>query len=131
MARGGGVTTFWLSSSGILETEFILQREASMNEMESMKRIRSEAAAAANADDAGVWRWFSALLEERRIRWRYMFDSWVVHVDRTRVASELTFYDAIRAAKRAVDHREVQALGRRRMHQARERHDSRSVGHRV
>ncbi|WP_181885306.1 hypothetical protein [Trinickia dinghuensis] len=67
--------------------------------MDAMQRVRLAAAAEANAEDAAVWRWFSVFLEERRIRWRYMFGSWVVHVDRTHVATELTFYDAIRAAK--------------------------------
>lgn len=71
--------------------------------MDAMQRVRVNAAAAANAEDASVWRWFSALLEERRIRWRYMFDSWVVNVDRTHVATERTFYDAIRAAKDEAD----------------------------
>jgi len=75
--------------------------------MDAMQRIRVDAAAAVNAEDASVWRWFSALLEERRIRWRYMFDSWVVNVDRTRVATERTFYDAIRAAKDEADRRGI------------------------
>ena len=67
--------------------------------MDAMQRVRLAAAAEANAEDASVWRWFSVFLEERRIRWRYMFGNWVVHVDRTHVATEPTFYDAIRAAK--------------------------------
>ncbi|WP_244112008.1 hypothetical protein [Burkholderia diffusa] len=57
------------------------------------------AAATANADDASVWRWFAAMLEERRIRWRFMFNAWVVHVDRKEVAIESSFYEAIRSAK--------------------------------
>ncbi|MEN8503538.1 MULTISPECIES: hypothetical protein [Paraburkholderia] len=71
--------------------------------MDTMQRVRLAAAAAANAEDASVWRWFSALLEERRIRWRFMFGSWVVHVDRAHVATEPSFYDAIRAAKNEVE----------------------------
>jgi hypothetical protein len=71
--------------------------------MNAMQRTRLDAAAAANAEDASVWRWFSAFLEERRIRWRYMFGRWVVHVDRTHVATEATFYDAVRAAKNEVE----------------------------
>lgn len=69
----------------------------------SMQRARVHAAAAVNAEDASIWRWFSGLLEERRIRWRYMFDNWVVNVDRTHVATERTFYDAIRVAKDEAD----------------------------
>jgi hypothetical protein len=64
-----------------------------------MRQARLDAAAAANAEDAAIWRWLSALLEERRIRWRYTFASWVVSVDRVRVAAEPTFDGAIRAAK--------------------------------
>jgi hypothetical protein len=67
--------------------------------MDAMQRIRFEAAAAANAEDASIWRWFSELLEERRIRWRFQFDSWQVSVDRVNVATEGTFDRAIRQAK--------------------------------
>lgn len=67
--------------------------------MDAMQRTRLDAAAAANAEDASLWRWFSILMEDRRIRWRYMFDNWVVSVDRVRVSTEQTFYDAIRTAK--------------------------------
>ncbi|HTH76872.1 MAG TPA: hypothetical protein VL635_20990 [Trinickia sp.] len=75
--------------------------------MNAMQRARLDAAAQANADDASLWRWFSSLLEERRIRWRYTFDSWVVSVDRTCVASESTFDGAIRAAKEEAELRGV------------------------
>lgn len=74
-----------------------------MTNMGAMKRVRFDAAVAANAEDASIWRWFSALLEERRIRWRYMFDNWVVNVDRAHVATEKNFDDAIRAAKVAAE----------------------------
>lgn len=67
--------------------------------MNAMQQARLDAAAAANAEDAAIWRWLSALLEERRIRWRYAFDSWVVNVDRVHVATEPTFDGAIRAAR--------------------------------
>jgi hypothetical protein len=70
-----------------------------------MQRIRLDAAAAANAEDAEVWRWFSGLLEERRVRWRYMFSRWVVNVDRVHVATEQNFYDAIRMAKEVATRR--------------------------
>jgi hypothetical protein len=68
-----------------------------------MQRVRFEAAAAANAEDASVWRWFSGLLEERRIRWRYCFSKWLVYVDRTHVATDDSFDRAIRGAKEAAD----------------------------
>ena len=76
--------------------------------MDAMQRVRVDAAAMANADDAALWRWFSALLEERRIRWRYCFDNWIVNVDRTQVATESSFDRAIRAARETA---ESQGLG--------------------
>jgi hypothetical protein len=66
---------------------------------DTVSRARLEAAAAANAEDASVWRWFSAMLEERRIRWRFAFDTWAVQVDKRHTATKPTFYEAIRAAK--------------------------------
>jgi len=53
----------------------------------------------ANAEDASLWRWFSCLLEERRIRWRFHFGSWFVSVDRVQVAAERTFDRAVRQAR--------------------------------
>ncbi|SAL00109.1 hypothetical protein AWB80_07792 [Caballeronia pedi] len=76
--------------------------------MDTMQRMRFEAAAAANIEDASVWRWFSALLEERRIRWRFCFNQWCVNVDRRHVATDISFDRAIRAAK---EHAEKQGLG--------------------
>lgn len=76
----------------------------------AMHRIRMDAAAAANAEDAAIWRWFSALLEERRVRWRYIFDLWVVNVDRVHVATEQNFYDAIRVAKEVATERSLGLL---------------------
>ncbi|WP_181321884.1 hypothetical protein [Trinickia symbiotica] len=99
--------------------------------MSTMQQARRDAAAAANAEDASTWRWFSALLEERRIRWRFAFGRWVVTVDRAQVASELTFYDAIRTAKdeagqRGVGQFDAWADRRRRSTSAENR---RKVGH--
>ena len=67
--------------------------------MDSMQRTRNEAALVANAEDASLWRWFSCLLEERRIRWRFHFGSWFVSVDRVQVAAERTFDRAVRQAR--------------------------------
>lgn len=75
--------------------------------MSTMQRERDKAAVAANADDASVWRWFSDLLEERRIKWRHSFDSWIVVVDRKRLAAERSFDCAIRVAKVAAELRKL------------------------
>ncbi len=71
--------------------------------MDTMQHVRFRAAEAANAEDAGLWRWFSALLDERRIRWRYCFSEWIISVDRIRVATEPSFDRAIRSAKQVAD----------------------------
>lgn len=76
--------------------------------MDVMQQARRDAASAANAEDASVWRWFAYLLEERRIRWRWQFNSWLVHIDRVHVATESTFDCAIREAKVAA---EVRGIG--------------------
>ena len=67
--------------------------------MDSMQRMRYEAALVANGEDASLWRWFSYLLEERRIRLRFHFGSWLVSVDRVHVATARTFDCAVRQAK--------------------------------
>lgn len=67
--------------------------------IDMMQRARNKAAVTANADDASIWRWLSGLLEERRIKWRYSFDTWIVIVDRRQLAAERSFDRAIRAAK--------------------------------
>jgi len=70
-----------------------------VHEMTHAADTRTGAATRANAEDAAVWRWFAALLDDQRIRWRVAFNLWVVHVDTRRVATEPSFYDAIRYAK--------------------------------
>jgi hypothetical protein len=62
--------------------------------------VRQHAAATANAEDASLWRWFSALLEERRIRWCLAADSnWLVSVDHQHLATSPSFDSAVREAK--------------------------------
>jgi hypothetical protein len=73
--------------------------------MDAMEQARIEAAAKANAADAALWRWLTAMLEERRIKWRYSFSHWVVNVDRNCVATEASFDRAIRAAKENAERR--------------------------
>jgi hypothetical protein len=63
------------------------------------QEIRRSAAIAANAEDAEIWRWFSNLVEERRIRWCLANGSWLVSVDHRHVATDKNFDEAIRGAK--------------------------------
>jgi hypothetical protein len=65
------------------------------------KKIRGQAADAANAEDAALWRWFSGLFEEGRLRWCKSAAGWLVSVDHRHLATEGNFDDAIRAAKRS------------------------------
>ena len=74
--------------------------------MNMMQCERERAALAANADDASLWRWLSALLEERRIKWRCHFNTWIVTVDRKQLAVGCSFDSAIRLAKSAADEKE-------------------------
>ncbi|MFM0265113.1 hypothetical protein [Paraburkholderia sediminicola] len=76
--------------------------------MTEMQRIRQAAASDANAEDASIWRWLSALLEERRIRWCASHSGWLVSVDHKHVATDNSFDRAIRVAK---ENSERRALG--------------------
>lgn len=60
---------------------------------------RAAAAASANQEDAAIWRWFSVLFEDRRIRWCLSGTQWLVSVDHKHVATAESFDAAIRAAK--------------------------------
>lgn len=62
-------------------------------------RSRASAAASANAEDADLRRWFSLLMQERRLRWCQTKENWLVSVDHKHVATEATFDEAIRSAK--------------------------------
>lgn len=67
--------------------------------MLDLNSARKAAACTANADDASLWRWFSGLLQERRIRWCLADDGWLVSVDHKHVATAPDFDSAIRRAK--------------------------------
>ncbi len=71
-----------------------------------LRDVRRQAAIVANSDDAAVWRWFSSLMDDRRVRWCHATDRWFVSVDNRHVATEPSFDSAIRAAKAAVERRE-------------------------
>ncbi|OAJ56056.1 hypothetical protein A6V36_34080 [Paraburkholderia ginsengiterrae] len=70
-----------------------------MDGTSDFQQVRLGAAAAANAEDAALWRWFSELFEDQRIRWCRAEIGWRVTVDHRHVATELTFDAGIRAAK--------------------------------
>lgn len=72
-----------------------------MSNLSEMRHIRAEAALAANAEDASIWRWFAPLLEERRIRWCCSGGRWLVSVDNRHVATDSSFDNAIRIAREA------------------------------
>ncbi|WP_342940560.1 hypothetical protein [Paraburkholderia phymatum] len=61
---------------------------------------RRVGAATANAEDAALWRWFSMLMQEARIRWCRGHAGYFVSVDHQHVATEADFDAAIRAAKK-------------------------------
>ena len=57
----------------------------------------------ANAEDATLWRWFSLLLQDSRIRWVLAHERWLVSIDHRHVATEASFDEAMRAAKARFD----------------------------
>jgi hypothetical protein len=71
---------------------------SSLNE----KTDRAVGAADANAQDADLWRWFTLLVQDRRLRWCQAQDRWFVSVDNRHVATESSFDQAIRSAKARV-----------------------------
>ncbi|BEU27748.1 hypothetical protein [Paraburkholderia terrae] len=65
--------------------------------------VRLQGLAVANAEDATLWRWFSLMLQDARIRWRHAHGNWLVSIDHRHVATEATFDEAMRAAKARFD----------------------------
>jgi hypothetical protein len=61
--------------------------------------VRSDAAKLADKDDATLWRWFSGLYDEGRIRWCRSAQGWLVSVDHKHLATEPDFDAAIRASR--------------------------------
>ena len=64
---------------------------------------RLQGLAIANAEDASLWRWFSLMLQDARIRWCVAHGNWLVSVNHRHVATEASFDEAIRAAKARLD----------------------------
>ncbi|WP_186188683.1 hypothetical protein [Burkholderia gladioli] len=69
--------------------------------MNGFDHARRHAATDANAQDADLWRWFSLLVDERRIRWCQAGGQWLVSVDHRHVATEESFDCAVREARLA------------------------------
>ena len=70
-----------------------------MKDVSQLQAARNEAAGHANAEDAALWRWFSGLCDERRIRWCESERGWLVTLDHRHLATAETFDNAIRVAK--------------------------------
>ena len=64
---------------------------------------RLQGLAIANAEDASLWRWFSLMFQDSRIRWCLAHGKWLVSVEHRHVATEASFDEAIRAAKARFD----------------------------
>ncbi|MFM0740541.1 hypothetical protein PQQ51_25145 [Paraburkholderia xenovorans] len=71
--------------------------------LDPLEIVRLRGLAIANMEDASLWRWFSLLLQDSRIRWCVAHGSWLVSVDHRHVATEATFDEAMRAAKARVE----------------------------
>jgi hypothetical protein len=66
---------------------------------------RLVASASANQEDADLWRIFSQLYEERRIRWCNSARGWLVSIDNRHLSTESTFDQAIRRAIASLEDR--------------------------
>jgi hypothetical protein len=66
--------------------------------MTNFELRRLMAAASANQEDADLWRMFSSLYDERRIRWCDSARGWLVSIDNRHLATEASFDQAIRFA---------------------------------
>lgn len=60
---------------------------------------RHEAVQTANAADAYLWRWFCEFFEEGRLRWCKAAAGWLISIDHKHLATEASFYEAVRIAK--------------------------------
>ncbi|HIH2752052.1 hypothetical protein L3V59_40160 [Burkholderia aenigmatica] len=67
------------------------------------REIRTRAARITDSDDAAVRRWFSSLMDERRVRWCQSTDRWLVSVDHPHIATEPSVDSEIRFAKQAAE----------------------------
>lgn len=89
-----------------------------MKDLDELRRVRAEAANAANSEDAAIWRWFSSLMEDCRIRWSIAAGNrWLVSVDNRHIATERSFDSAVRTAKDKVNERDAclhEQTGRKR-----------------
>ena len=79
--------------------------------LDHSQQVRQSAAFAANAEDADIWRWFAGLVEDRRIRWCLADGSWLVSVDHRHVATDESFDQAIRVARRHSRRNDEKATG--------------------
>ncbi|WP_250516249.1 hypothetical protein [Caballeronia sp. INDeC2] len=70
-----------------------------MIDVQQLRETRALAAAGANAEDASLWRWFSALMDGGKIRWCLSDEGWLVSVNHRHVATASSFDEAIRIAK--------------------------------
>jgi hypothetical protein len=61
--------------------------------------IRNAAAKNADREDATLWRWFSDLYEDGRIRWCRSARGWLVSVDHKHLATDPDFDTAIRVSR--------------------------------
>ena len=73
--------------------------DASSIEIKRHRETRALAAASANAEDASLWRWFSAMLDGGQIRWCRAAEGWLVSVNHRHVATAASFDEAIRTAR--------------------------------
>jgi hypothetical protein len=60
-----------------------------MIDVYKLREARALAAVCTNAEDASVWRWFSALVEAGKFRWCLSANGWLVSINHRHVATDL------------------------------------------
>ena len=83
---------------GRVKSDGMRTSETVVNAMTNFELRRLTAAVSANQEDADLWRVFSNLYEERRIRWCNSARGWLVSIDNRHLATESSFDPAIRLA---------------------------------
>ncbi|AYQ43878.1 MULTISPECIES: hypothetical protein [Burkholderia cepacia complex] len=89
--RSGGSGCLWLFVRTIA------------NAADDWREIRTQAARIADSDDAAARRWFSSLMDERRVRWCQSTDRRLVSVDHPHIATEPSVGSETRFAKQAAE----------------------------
>jgi hypothetical protein len=84
--------------SGFATSAWFGEGESELMDYLDLNIVRLRAASAANAVDAGVWRWYSDLMEDDRLKCTKTTQGWAVEIDGVCAVHDRSFDCAIRRA---------------------------------